>query len=54
MPLYNSGTLVRVAQPHRSGVFINRDVYWLTCSLVYIILLGSYFSNPICHNETVG
>ena len=52
---YLSGSLNRIEVAYfRFNHFINRDVYQLTCGLVYITLLGSYFSNHLGHNETVG
>ena len=50
---YLSGSLNRIeVASFGLNHFINRDVY--ICGLVYITLLGSYFSNPLGHNETVG
>ena len=50
---YLSGSLNRIEVAYfRFNHFINRDVYQLICGLVYITLLGSYFSNPLGHNET--
>ena len=52
---YLSGSLNRIeVASFGFNHFLNRDLYQLTGGLVYIILLGSYFSNPLDHNETVG